>query len=226
MMTTEPLGRLQEERDRVEVVHARAAAIEVTNAEQNTAAGKLLEEVKGRAKDMDALRKSMTRPLDESKRRIMDLFRPIEEQLAADEQHIKGQMLDYLRQEQRRIDAERAAADAERARLASEAHTAASEGRYADALVAAEDSLAVAEPPKAPQRAAGTSVITTWRAEVIDFQALLLAVATGEAPLGLVRVDQQAIDAMARATKAEGVAVPGVRFYREDSLRGRAGGLR
>lgn len=226
-MTTETTSpRLDEERQRVAMVFQRAGGVEVRTAAENDAAAKLLEEIKGRAKDMDTLRKSMTRPLDESKRRIMDLFRPIEQQLADAEQHVKGQMLGFYQQEQRRLAAERAEAEAERQRLAAESYKAAEEGRHTDALVAAEDSLAVPEPPKAPPRAAGTSVLTTWHAEVVDLQALLLAVATGEAPLGLVKADQSALDALARATKQEGVVIPGVRFFKEDSMRGRAGGMR
>ena len=221
-----PEKRLDEEQARVVMLVERVGTVEVTTAAENDVAAVMLAEIKGRAKDMDTLRKSMTRPLDESKRRIMDLFRPIEQQLADAEQHLKGQMLGFNRQEQRRLEAERAAAEAERQRLASEAAQAVQEGRYTDAVVAAEDSLAVPEPPRTPQRAAGTSVLTTWHAEVVDIQALLLAVATGEAPLGLVKADQSALDALARATKQEGVAVPGVRFYKEESMRAQAATFR
>ncbi|MCR4341908.1 MAG: hypothetical protein NUW01_18685 [Gemmatimonadaceae bacterium] len=222
--TGEP--RLDEERERVALVFRRAGSVEVRTAEDNADAAKILEEIKGRARDMEALRKSMTRPIMDAKLRIDNLFRPIEEQLADAEQHVKGAMLAFHRQEQRRLDAERAAAEAERRRLEAEASKAAQEGRLADAAAAAEESFAVPEPPRAPVRAAGTGVLTTWHAEVVDIQALLLAVATGEAPIGLVKADEQALNALARATKIEGIGVPGVRFYKQDSMRGRAGGLR
>jgi hypothetical protein len=225
-MTQPESARLDEEQSRVTSLVERVGGVQIDTAEQNAAAAVMLGEIKGRAKDMDTLRRSMTRPLDDAKRRIMDLFRPIEQQLADAEQHIKGQMLAFARQEQRRLDAERAAADAERQRLTAEAIKAAEEGRYTDAVVAAEEYQAVPEPPRAPARAAGTSIVPTYRAEVTDLAALVLAVASGAAPLSMVRADESALGAYARATKQEGEVFPGVRFYREDSVRAQAAGLR
>ena len=204
----------------------RVGTIEITTAQENNAAAEVLGEIKGRAKDMDTLRRSMTRPLDDSKKRIMDLFRPIAQQLGDAEQHLKGAMLEWQQQEERRLAQERVAADAERQRLADEAARAMEEGRHSDAVVAAEDSLTVPDPPKAPARAQGTSTQTLWRAEVVDIQALVLAIATGDAPIGLIKPDQQAIDALARATKQEGVVLPGVRFWSEKAMRARPAGMR
>lgn len=222
--TTEPI--IEEQRQQVETIVTRAGAVSVTDAATNADAARMLSLIKGRAKELDDLRKSMTRPLDESKRRIMDMFRPVEQQLADAEQHIKGAMLEWDRAERRRLEAERAAAEAERQRLAAEASRATEEGRYTDAVVAAEDSLNVPEPQKAPQRARGTSVADIWHAEVIDLQALVLAVATGEAPLNLITINQPAINALARATKQEGVVLPGVRFWREANLRANSANIR
>lgn len=220
--TVAPIARIDEEQKRIATLVERAGVVEITTAAENARAGEMLAEVKGRAKDMDDLRKSMTRPLDESKKRIMDLFRPIEQQLADAEQHLKGAMIGFQQQEERRLAAERAAADAERERLAAEASRAAEEGRFTDAIVASEDSLAVPEPPKAPPRAAGTSFGETYKAEVIDLAALVLAVAMGEAPISLIKADETTLGALARATKQEGVVIPGVRFYREAVMSARA----
>ena len=219
-------GRLTEEQGRVAQLVERVGVLEVTTATENDAAAAVLGEIKGRAKDMDALRRSMTRPLDESKKAIMELFRPIVEQLGEAEQHVKGAMIGFHQQEERRLAEERAAVEVERQRLADEASRAMDEGRVADAVVAAEDSLTVPEPPKAPARAKGTSTQTTWRAEVVDLPALVLAIATGDAPISLIKPDQSTIDALARATKQEGVVFPGVRFSKEVSMRARAAGMR
>lgn len=220
--TVAPVERIDEEQKRIASLVERAGVVEITTVAENERAGEMLAEVKGRAKDMDDLRKSMTRPLDESKKRIMDLFRPIEQQLADAEQHLKGAMIGFQRQEERRLSAERAAADAERQRLEAEASRAAEEGRFTDAIVASEDSLAVPEPPKAPPRAAGTSFGETYKAEVIDLAALVLAVATGDAPISLIKADETTLGALARATRQEGVVIPGVRFYREAVMSARA----
>lgn len=222
-MTSEQVDpRLDQERTRIAQMVAQAGVIQVTSAEENDAAAVMLQELKGRAKDLDTLRRSMTRPLDDAKRRIMDLFRPIEQEMAEVEQHLKGTMLDWRRQEERRLAELQRAADEERQRLAAEAAKAAEEGRVADAIVAAADSLAVPNVPKAVANARGTSVTPTYRAEVESLQDLVLAVAAGEAPLNLLTANQSALNALARATKQEGVVVPGVRFLREDTMSARA----
>lgn len=217
---------IEQAAEQVTALVARAEAVTVSDAQSNGDAAKMLSLIKGRAKELDTLRKSMTRPLDESKKRIMDMLRPVEQELSDAEQHIKGVMLEWDRAEQKRLTRERAEAEAERQRLADEAASAVQEGRYEDAEVAAEASLEVPEPPKAPQRARGTYTAETWHGEVTDLQALVLAIATGGAPISLIQPNQSAITAMARGTKQEGEVLPGVRFWREAGIRANAANIR
>lgn len=215
----EAVNQLEAESQQVATLLIRVSTVTVTDAASNVEAARMLSLVKGRAKEIDTLRRSMTRPLDDSKKRIMDMFRPVEQDLADAEQHVKGVMLEWDRAERQRLDQERAAAAAERQRLADEAMRAARQGRYAEAKVAAEDSLVVPEPPKIPPKVHGTAVVYTWHAEVVDMEALVLAIATGDAPISLIQVNQRALTALARGTKQEGEMLPGVRFWRESGIR-------
>lgn len=84
-----------------------------------------LAQIKGKAKELDDLRKGIVKPLDEARQKIQDLFRRPLELLTDAEKRLKGSMLSYReaeerkrQEEQRRIDE---AARKERARLAAEA---------------------------------------------------------------------------------------------------------
>lgn len=108
-------------------------AYSITTAEHYAVAGEELTRVKAAQKRLDALRKSMTRPLDEAKRTIMDFFRAPEERLAQAESGIKRAMASFAeaqerarREEQRRLDE---AARAERERLARQAAEAEAKAR-------------------------------------------------------------------------------------------------
>lgn len=87
-----------------EATQALAAATEyrVTTQDQYTAAGDELGRIKAAQKRLDETRKGLTKPLDESKRRIMDFFRAPAEKLAQAEKAIKSACLTY-QQEQDRI---------------------------------------------------------------------------------------------------------------------------
>ena len=224
LVPTDP--RFDEQRALVSALVERAGTVTVTDAASNTEAARLLSLVKGHAKELTEHRFSMTRPLDNAKAQIIELFRPVLQDLTDAEQHIKGAMLDFDRAERQRIAAERAAAEAERRRLEEEAMQALDEGRIEEAAAAAADSMAVVAPAQAPVRARGTSVGELWRGEVTDLEALVKAIAAGAAPLSLVQADQSAINAFAKATKQEGEALPGVRFWRESSLSARAAAIR
>lgn len=108
----------------VRTLHA-AEAFCVTSLVEYSAAGEELKAIKGKAKALEERRLTMTRPLDESKARIMDFFRTPAKYLADAETAIKRAMGAFDEaQRKRREEAERIAAEAsrkERERLQTEA---------------------------------------------------------------------------------------------------------
>lgn len=97
---------------------------QITTVDQYKRAAEDLKTIKSRIKELDDKRKELTRPLDESKAAIMDLFRPAIELLKASE-NITKQMLGNYEAEQERIRKEEEArlaeiARKERERLAAE----------------------------------------------------------------------------------------------------------
>lgn len=116
---------LQKAGDDTNLILSQAQSFAIATADDYEIAAKNLQFVKSEAKRIEAERMAMTRPLDASKKQIMDHFRPWEETLSRAETAWKRCISDYqaeLRHQQE--EAERLAAEAsrrERERLAAEA---------------------------------------------------------------------------------------------------------
>lgn len=67
----------------------------------------------------------------------------------------------------------------------------------------------------------GMSSAKYWKAEVTDLQELVLAVASGDAPLSLLQIDQPKLNQYVKAMDGA-VSIPGVRVWKERSIRSRA----
>lgn len=231
-----------------------ATAYVIDSPEMYQAAGDELREISTKAKKVEETRLSLTRPLDEAKRRIMDLFRGPLDRLAEAEKVLRASMLTWKRAEDERIARERAEAEriarqereaaeraareaaeaAERARReaaelaaagdddAAELAAAAAEDAAAEAAAAAEAvELAEIAPPVAivaeAPKAAGIATRQTWKAEVIDFAALVKAAAERPELLPYLEANMQTINGVAKSLKAE-CRIPGVRVYAEEGL--------
>lgn len=240
-----------------------ADCIVVDSPEMYQLAAGELQTITGRRKKIEDLRLSITRPMDEAKARIMDLFRAPIEALARAEGKIRSAMLTFKRVEDERIARERA--DAERQareereateRARSEAQAAVEAARrdaeaaiaQGDAEAAAAATLRVSQATEAAIAAeveleladiapvtvieaghtttAGVGSRQTWKAEVIDLKALVIAAGKAaeqgdDTLLGYLLADTKALGGTARALKKQ-ARVPGVRFYVEQTLSVRA----
>jgi len=185
-----------------------------------------LREIKQRRNELDAKRKSITRPLDEAKKRIMDLFRPPIETLDKAKGEIEGSMSAWYReQERQRREAEaRAREEARREeekrrkaveRKAEAARKKGDEERAQQIIDEAEQ----APPPPAPvfeqpEQPKGTHVRTYYAAEVVDKRKLIEAVAAGEVPDNVLTPDMTVLNGLARSLK-HGLKYAGVRVVED-----------
>lgn len=225
-------------------------AFVVDSHEMFELAGEQLRQVKSLQKRIEETRFSMTRPIDAAKQAVMKFWRPFEEQAAATESALKSKMLAFQREteRQRREELERvrreeearraedlrqaeaaaaaARADAEKAIEAGDIAAAEESAQAADvieqqaALVA--DSPIIVAPITAAAKAAGISTRDNWKAEVIDFAALVKAAAERPDLLALLKPDESALRKMAGALKS-GAAIPGVRVWNEPTMAARRG---
>jgi hypothetical protein len=242
-----------------------AQAYHIDCPELAEAAAEDLGAIKAKIKELDEQRKSMTRPLDESKKRIMDLFAKPLAVLEAAEQAYKKAIGQWQEAERKRLAEERrlqeeatrkaqealaAQQKAEQERLQVEAEEAARKAKEAaasgdeEAAAAAQVAatmksaeLAVAQEvgqqevaalgamvPAAsavPEKLAGISTSTNFKAEVTDLMALVKAVAEGKASIELLEPNTKVINQRAKALKLEFV-VPGIRVYADQVISARA----
>lgn len=207
---------------------------------QAQAVAELLRGLKAKATSLEEARFAITRPMDEAKARVMDMFRPGAEALAAAELRVKGKLLAYQAEvsaaaERQRQQAQREAEDAERARLEAEAEAQAlaDSGADTEAVIAALDkadaaastaataatvAVIAANAPASSTKIAGTSSRKKYRVQrdaaglpVIDMGELIAAAATNPHLRAYLMPNVQALDAFATAAKTAAV-VPGVTF--------------
>lgn len=194
---------------------------EIKDADQLLSAGEVLRNIKARSTELTALRKTMTVPLDAAKKAILDLFRAPELRLSRAESSIKRGIVEYERQvevERRRIEAQLRDAQAEEAaRLNERAEKLRERGKeeQADAVI---DSI-----PPVPvvimdtPHLSGISTRKTWKAEVVDFEVLVLAAAEGHVPMEYILPNETMLNAAARALKGT-AKIPGVRVYEDTGV--------
>lgn len=126
-----------------------ARQLVISSPEQYAGAAEVLKRIKANAKALDDNRKAITKPLDDAKKKVMDLFRVPLEQLEQAEKKIKNGLVAYAR-EQERVRAEqqarlRAAQQAEEARLRVKAAKAQAEAEEKARELVRQASAAQAE---------------------------------------------------------------------------------
>jgi len=193
--------------------------------------------IKGFSKDLENKRKTITGPMDQAKKAVMDLFRPASEALKKAENVTKKALAEYaaVQEAKRREEARKAAEKARREeaaqkakleekarREAEKAEKLRSEGKEARAELAEEkaaDMVAKAETvyvepkPVAVEvpKAKGVSYREVWRAEVLR---------PSDVPREFLMVDEKKLAGYAKAMKSE-ARVAGVHFYPEKVVAGR-----
>lgn len=192
---------------------ARKADVIIETDEQCNEASTILSDIKKRAKELDEQRKSITKPLDDAKKQIMDLFRHPLDLLSRAENHLKNLILNYTTEKERkaREEAERlrklAEAEAEKERKRLEAQMKKEKGKLekVEELKAKVEEIVntpIIVPTVEVEKPKGISYREKWYAEVVDFKVL---------PDEYKIPNQQALDKVAQATKGT-IKIPGVIF--------------
>ncbi len=197
---------------------ARKADVIIETDEQCNEASAILSDIKKRAKELDEQRKSITKPLDDAKKQIMDLFRHPLDLLSRAENHLKNLILNYTTEKERkaREEAERlrklaeAEAEKERKRLEAQMKKAEEKGKLekVEELKAKVEEVVntpIIVPTVEVEKPKGISYREKWYAEVVDFKVL---------PDEYKIPNQQALDKVAQATKGT-IQIPGVIFKKE-----------
>ena len=203
-----------------------------------------------KARDLEAQRLSITRPMDEAKSRIMELFRKPLERLLAAKKIGDSKLIAYhdekerQRREAQRILDEKAAAA--RKRLQDEADKLAAKSEALEAKAEATGDTGMLARAESAQhqaavlgdaaslvvsqmadvglvKAAGTSVVTRYGYELLDMMELAKAVVAGTLPLAAILPNETWLGNRARSDKDE-FNVPGCRLTKSKTASHR--GLR
>lgn len=200
--------------------------LKITNQSEFEKAALDLAEIKKKEKELTAERMAITKPMDESKKRVMEFFaKPLD--FLGQAKKITERALVKYTEEQERIAAEQRAkaeekARKERERLEARAEKAEENGQIekAENLQMQANTVAAAAPAAEPPKVKGTSFRTTWFAECTDLKALCRAVAEGHAPESLVSFDTVNANRLAAALK-DSMNYPGVVFKSKKSVASR-----
>jgi len=204
----------------------QAKAYTIQNCDQLKTAAAELSKIKAKAKELDDQRKRMTKPLDDSKKEIMDFFRAPLDFLADAESILKRAIAGYQEAQERAAREAQAKLDAEarkqQERFLARAEKAEESGKVEKAQELAIQAANTVAPVIAANvaKAEGISSRKNWKAEVTDKLALVQAVAAGKLPISMLDVNMTSLNAIAKATKGE-VEYPGVRFYHETVVSAR-----
>jgi ATP-dependent Clp protease ATP-binding subunit ClpA len=210
-----------------------AAAIELANyfvvdsAVTFELAGEEVRAIKTKLDFLDTQRKGITKPLDEAKAGVMNLYRGPVEALENAERILKGKMLTFQQAEQQRINAARLEqerlAQAQRDKLDAEARALEAEGRGGEAEVKRVVSSMIVAPPvqTAPAPTAkGISVRTTIDHEVVDIKAAIAHIAAHPDLSHLLMFDSTRLRAYVKGLGLD-CKLPGVRVFNSSSVAAR-----
>lgn len=160
------------------IMLVEARTLTIKSQEGYDKAGSLLQAIKSRLKSLDTLRKSITKPIDEAKTRVMDLFRTPLSHYEEAETIVKKAVVAYDEEQEkiRKVEEDRLARDAEKKRqeAMAKAEKARAEGKEDKADKYEEKAAGIVAPTIASNatRPNGIQYRDQWKAEVVDFSKL------------------------------------------------------
>jgi hypothetical protein len=211
------VSKAQEVTIEAQNINTHAGALAIKTQVEYEDASAFLKRIKTKYNEIEATRKSITQPLDQAKKNIMDLFRKPLELLRQAEGVAKRSILTYMDEQERirREQEEKLAREAEKKRkeLEAKAEAAREAGKETKAEQYEEKANNVVAPVLAPtvEQAKGQAVKLQWSAKVIDFAKL---------PDNYKLPNMPMLNKVAQATKGQ-VPIPGVEFKSEKILASR-----
>lgn len=177
----------------------------------------LMGDIKTRIKTLEEIRMGQTRPLDESKKKIMDFFRIPIQKLEDAKNYLNKIMVNWVEeQERKRREEERILQEAAKKRAEEEALQQALEAEAAGEKEEAEQIISepvyvppikvVSEIPKSKE----SHIRETWSAEIVHFPDLIKAVADGKVDMMALEPCMTFLHSQARSYK-QSLNIPGVK---------------
>lgn len=169
-----------------------------------------------RVKELDTLRKSITAPLDQAKKNVMALFKPVTESYQTAIGQIKKEIGGYIAQKEREASEARAKAELEAAEARKALEAKAKEAETPEQAEALQEAAALvtADPVARIEKTKGLSTTKVWKAKVTDVPAFLVHVATHPELAQCVEINVHAIERFVSATGGT-ITIPGIELTQE-----------
>jgi uncharacterized protein YdiU (UPF0061 family) len=210
-----------------------ASDLEIRTQDDSLGAQGILKEIKSREKKVEQFFSEMKQTTYDAWKSVVAKEKAFLDPLATAERTIKNKVVSFENEAQKKRDEEariaQAKADAiarkEREALEEKARKAAEKGNTEKAEALREQAETVVAQPvfsnPEPVQAKGTAFKKTWIAEVTDLPMLLKSISEGRAPLGIISINQSALNAYAKGTKGT-MQVPGLKFSERTDMAVRA----
>ena len=203
----------QEKIDLAKCYFDNAKNYRIENEAHYTHAAHELKVIKAKKLEYDLMRKKLKAPILAAGKQIEDLFRAPIHFLTEAEQHYKKAMVQYQELEEKKILQAAIEYRQKQDQLANEA-LAALENGDAEQYNELTTNIINLPQPDSITKIDGISYRDNWKSKVTDFPKLVMAVATGHVPLTVLKVEETALNQLAKSTKGT-VNYPGVLFYND-----------
>lgn len=194
-----------------------AALIVIMNDSDLLYATEQMNRMSKRVKELEAIRKSITSPLDAAKKNVMALFKPVTESYQDSIGKVKTEIAKYTVQKEREAAEARAKAELEAAETRKALEEKAKEAETPEQAEALQEAAALvtATPVEAKsEKTKGLSTTKVWKAKVTDVPAFLVHVATHPELAQCVEVNVHAIERFVSATGGT-ITIPGIELTQE-----------
>jgi hypothetical protein len=225
MNTIEKTLRVEIDKNELDVLNKAKGLVEfesfiIENNEQSIHSTNLLKLIKVESKELEEKRKSLTQPLNDTMKKINEMYKPTITLLKDAEGTIKQSLITFmerleamrLKEEAIAIAKAEALEDKRIKNLQDRAKTASEKGndKMAEKLNAQAENVHVPIVVKSSEfeKQKGISTVERWKAEVIDKSKI---------PLNYMIVDIAMLNKIAIATKGT-LEISGVKFYKESSM--------
>lgn len=211
-------------RGEVAVAVESAMALSVSSREEHEIAQKALLAIAERERKIEELFREPKRAAHQAHKAITEMEKALLQPLREARAIVARKCAEFEEKErraaeERRKALEREAKRAEEERLLAEAIALEEEGRAEEARAILDREPAIQATAVVPcepgiSKVDGVQSRTIWRAEVVDFAAMVNYVAKNPQYLGLLEPSMPALNALARAQR-EGFSIPGCRAVRD-----------
>jgi len=204
-----------------------ANLVEIDSEQSYSIAAENLILLKNKKKELVAVRKSITQPIDEHKKNALGLFREPESKLDQAISVVKNCMVTYLREQEliaKKLEAQQLETIRKREeKLREKAEKAESKGQIekADNFHQQADSIPMPVQQTMKPKYKGISTRKTWFAIITNERELLAAIVSGQVPMAAIKFDTVFLNRQATALKKE-LNYPGVIVKQKDGIAVRA----